>query len=133
MNLLTTRSSLTAQLFHFVMSENNYERYTFSHDLSRIFGKSRVKMCNVRNCFLTIVFSFSSLPPNAHCNIYMYVCRDKLPTFTTISVPYKDFSAQEKLDQLVACHCSLHSLFSLLVQKCIMQIFHLHPTSSVHI
>ena len=46
------------------MSENSYERYTFSHDLSLIFGKSRVKMGNVRNSFLTTELQIlNSEPP----------------------------------------------------------------------
>ena len=30
------------------LSEKTYERYTFAHDLSRIFSKSREEMCRVR-------------------------------------------------------------------------------------
>ena len=37
----------------FTWSENSYERYTFSHDFCRKCERGRVKMCNVRNSFLT--------------------------------------------------------------------------------
>ena len=36
------------------MSEKTYERYTFPHDLSRVFRKSREELCNVRKFFLTM-------------------------------------------------------------------------------
>ena len=36
------------------MSEKTYERYTFPHDLSRIFRKISEEMCDVRKFFLTM-------------------------------------------------------------------------------
>ena len=38
------------------LSEKTYERYTFPHDLTRIFRESREEMCNVRKFFLTLLF-----------------------------------------------------------------------------
>ena len=54
----TEISCFWVSLIRHTLSENSYERYTFSHDLTRIFGKSRVKMCNVRKFFPTIVLVF---------------------------------------------------------------------------
>ena len=49
-------------------SENSYERYTFLHDFCRKCERGRVKMCTVRNWFLTIVSDFlNSVTP---CEVF---------------------------------------------------------------
>ena len=47
-------SSLKACNKQFTLSENNYERWTFPHDLCLMLEVNREEMFNVRNCFLTL-------------------------------------------------------------------------------
>ena len=91
------------------MSENSYERYTFSHDLSRIFGKSRVKMCNFRNCFLTMFSDVDTLSLSLKKEMY---------TSTVIKIRFKntanDIQSPTRKTWMVSKQNPDHNQFSLI-------------------
>ena len=62
------------------LSETIYERYTFPHDLTRIFGKSRVETCNVRKFFLTKGNEIRNQSPRKH------LLKDHVPLFISFSI-----------------------------------------------